>query len=78
MTKLEALQSDYELQIARLKDDRNELKAELAALRAERDRFLGGLRRIADGEDGTGARVHGSGYPDNVQQLARDTLEGEV
>jgi len=40
MTKLEALQSDYELQIARLKDDRNELKAELAALRAERDRLV--------------------------------------
>jgi hypothetical protein len=42
---------------------------------AERDRFKAALERIADGQDGTGVRVHGSGYPDNVQRLARTVLQ---
>ena len=33
------------------------------------------LQTIADGYDGTGARVQGTGYPDAVQQFARKAVE---
>ena len=45
-----------------------------AKLEDERDRLRDVLEKIADGQDGTGWRIHSTGYAENVQRMAREAL----
>ena len=47
-------------------------------LEAENSRLRDVLEKIADGQDGTGWRIHSTGYAENVQRMAREALYEKV